>query len=211
MDTPQRRNTKFPGNSVSSLGKRPADTDVDSSRLSASKIPKIPKFLESRQRINPPAVLPIKPNHRSQQFSPTSRFNNGKKQTFSPQNFVNNCNPWQGHEYLAILKEKQDGGAIIAHKQEISHPLVAVKQLGCSNRTGVKNLVRCSHENIVHLYDVYVHSNSLYFMYECSDVSLSDIQATPYGDFATYQIAAICQEVVNRAANSYSSLTRLRF
>lgn len=200
MATPQRTNTKFPGNSP--LGKRRAETETDSLRLSASK------FLESRQRVNPPAALPIKPNHRSQQFSPTPRFSNKKKQNFSPQNLIINCDPWQGHEYLAILKGTHHGGVTIAHKQEISHPLVAVKQLDSRDRSNIKNLVRCSHENVVYLYEVYDHGNRLYFMYECTDVSLSEIQATPYGDFAPYQIAAICQEVVVQMLAKFQPMLR---
>ena len=192
MATPQRTNTKFPGNSP--LGKRRAETDLESPRLSASNIPKVPRFLGTRQRVSPPAQLPIKPNHRSQQFSPTSRFDKQKPAPLS-RSFVNHCNPWQGHEYLAILKGSHRNGVIIAHKQEISHPMVAVTQ--CDHSANVKNLISCSSQNLVHLYEVYNHDDKLYFMYECMDISLCDIQATPYGDFAPYQIAAICQEVIS--------------
>lgn len=195
MAAPQRTNTKFPGNSISPLGKRRAETDIESLRLSASKIPSVPRFLEPRQRISPPAALPIKPNHRSQQFSPTPRFQDTKKQPLLPQNFINERDPWDGHGYYAILKEKQPCGIIIAHKQELTHPLVAIKQRDGQGTSNTKTLTRCCHENIVHLYEVYIHDTNLFFMYECTNVSLSEIQATPYGEFALYQIAAICQEV----------------
>lgn len=45
------------------------------------------------------------------------------------------------------------------------------------------------------LHEVYVHDERLYFIYECMDVSLAEIQATPYGEFAAFQIDTICKEV----------------
>jgi len=194
MDIPKRTNTTFPGNLPVALGKRRADTEVESTDLLNSKIPKVSKPLEDKLRNNPPVGrrFPVNPN--SNQYSPTSRFPKDSQQV-SGRKFIHDCDPWHGNEYQAILKESQDGGITIAHRQALIHPIIAVKEHACSDSQGIKNFVRCSHKNIMSLHEVYVHDERLYFIYECMDVSLAEIQATPYGEFAAFQIATICKEV----------------
>ncbi|KAL2048941.1 hypothetical protein ABVK25_010794 [Lepraria finkii] len=193
MSSPTRRGTIFPGNSnISSLGKRRTEA---TDRLSSSKIPKIPDFLQKSQRVRPP-TLPLKANPKSQQFSTGSRFPPRQKTSASPQGFTcQRGNPWQA--YYAILKEDQDGGEFtIAHKKEVQHPVVAIKRESYTDNSQIKRLTRCSHENIVSLYRAYFEEGSVYLIYECVDVSLAEIQSTPRGKLASYQIAAVCQEVL---------------
>ncbi|KAL6714252.1 hypothetical protein ACLMJK_007675 [Lecanora helva] len=204
MDNLQRTHTRFPGNAVGSPAKRLAETDlagpakrggdIPASRLSASTIPSPPKFVERQQRIRPPATLPIKANLRSQQFSPTPRFGPKEKGTSNQQDFVQRCDPWQESGYRRILKDEHSQ-MVVAHKQEISHPIVIAKEHQLTGQQKTANIVRCNHENIVHIIEAYVNESIVTFIYERMDVSLSEIQATPYGQLAAYQIAAICQKV----------------
>ncbi len=194
MDIPKRTNTTFPGNLPVTLGKRRAETEIDSTDLLDSKIPKVSKPLEEKLRNNPPLGRRFPVNPHSNQYSPTSRLPKDTQQV-SARKFFHECDPWHGDEYQAILKEGQGGGITIAHRQALSHPIIAVKEHACSDSQRIKNLVRFSHKNIVSLHEVYIHNERLYFIYECMDVSLAEIQATPYGEFAAFQIATICKEV----------------
>ena len=192
MSSPTRRGTIFPGNSdISSLGKRPIEA---TDRLSTSKIPRIPDFLQNSQRVHPP-TLPLKANPKSQQFSTGSRFPPRQKASASPQGFTcQRGNPWQA--YYAILKEDQDGGEVtLAYKKELQHPVVAIRRDSYTDSSHIKRLTRCSHENIVAFYRAYFEEGSVYLIYECVDVSLAEIQSTSHGKLASYQIAAVCQEV----------------
>jgi len=47
----------------------------------------------------------------------------------------------------------------------------------------------------VSLHEVYIYNERLYFIYEYIDVSLAEIQVTPYGEFIAFQIATIYKEV----------------
>ena len=204
MDALNRRNTKFPGNLASSPNrKRRADTEIDTSekrrtgaapfRLSASAIPRPPQLLETSTRVRPPAALPVKANAHSQQFSPNPRFKTKETQALVKRDFVHKCDPWQENEYRRIFK--CGDGKIIAHKQEITHAIVAVKEHSYKNDENIKNLAGCIHENVIQIKEAYVDQGKIFFMYEFTDVTLSEIQATPYGEFTPYQIAAICQKV----------------
>ncbi len=193
MSTPNKRDTLFPGSSnVSSLGKRGPPDDDRTSRLSASQIPRVPDFLPSKRRAPPPAALPVKVNPNSQHFSTTGRFSRPKP--LIPQGPVcSKSNPWEA--YYAILKEGQSDRVTIAYKKELQHPIVAIKQRVHEGGDDLKKIIASCHENIVSLYEAHFHDGNLYFVYESMDVSLSEIQSTPYGTFAEFHIATLCKEV----------------
>jgi len=203
MSSSDRRATVFPGNANVSLpSKRPAEAESESSlRLSLSNIPKVPKFLQDQPRKRP-AQLPVKVNPTSQRFSPTkspnvaprSRLSQPDKSSHVAQGTLyHRRNPWK--EYYAILREEQAGNVTLAHKQELEHPIVVVKQQRCTNSTSVKGVAPCSHENVVSLLEIFYDEDVVFFIYECMDVSLAEIQSTRYGNLASYQIAAVCREV----------------
>jgi len=73
MDIPKRANTTFPGNLPVALGKRRAKTEINSTDLLNSKIPKVSKPLEEKLRNNPPLGRRFLVNPYSNQYSPTSR------------------------------------------------------------------------------------------------------------------------------------------
>ena len=194
MSVPERRLTRFPGSStISSLGKRRGEAEPDPSTLSPSKIPKVPEFLQNKQRAHPPAI-PLKANPKSQQFSSASRFPK-KADTSQRVAICQNGNPWQ--EYYGILREDQAGQVTLAYKSEIEHPVFAVKKHVCEDSTSVRNIIRCLHKNIVCLYDAYFEKDSLYLVYESVTFSLAEIQSTQYGKLAAFHIAAVCREVCN--------------
>ena len=193
MSAPERRLTQFPGSSsTTKSGTRRFESEREA-RLSASKIPKVPEFLQSQSR-NPPPAIPLKVNPSSQQFLPTSRFSKKTETvTRKPNAILQNGNPWR--TYYAILSEDQAGQVTVAYKNEIEHPMFAIKEHVCKDSESVKQLVMCSHKNIVALYDAYLDNDSLYLIYECLQISLAEVQSTQYGDLATFQIAAVCREV----------------
>ena len=118
MATPNRRDTVWPGSlNGASLGTRRSLTDDEaSSRLSASQILSIPDFRSNKKRANPPALLPVKVNPKSQQFD-RKRF---------PRRCIKG-NPWE--PYFPVLKEEQAGEVTIFYKKTPHHPIVAIKPL----------------------------------------------------------------------------------
>ena len=152
MSTLGRRLTKFPGNSsVNSLRKRHAEGEPEDR---TSKIPKAPELLQVQKRTHPPAI-PLKTNLSSQQFTASTRF--PKRTDNTSHQRVAICqkgNPQQ--KYYIILRENQAGQVTVAYKNEIEHPILAVKEHVCGESTSVKNLTRCSHKNLVCLYDAYL-------------------------------------------------------
>ena len=189
-----KRSTVFPGNpSLNGLGKRPAEVDPEALRLSSSLVPKIPEFLRSEARPRPPPI-PLGVNPDSAHYSSRSRFPAKQKHDPAVHGFA--CiegNPWK--DYYAILQEQQDSEVTIAHKQDMEHQIVAIKQLRITDRESTRALAGCLHENIVSLYRAYVEDEMIFLIYECTDVSLAEVQSTPYGQLVPYQMAAVCQEV----------------
>ncbi len=185
MSVPERRLTQFPGSS--SLGKRRAKTQPEGrSETSTSKISAAPEFVPNQHRAHPPPI-PLKAN--ATRFPVVSRFPSKTERIAICQK----GNPWQ--MYYGILREDQAGQVTVAYKNEIEHPVFAVKEHTCEDSTNMKNLIRCSHRNIVCLYDAYLEKDSLYLIYESVSFSLAEIQSTQYGKLAAYQIAAVCREV----------------
>jgi hypothetical protein len=191
MASSDKRATVFPGNSsINTSSKRQAEAAPETLRLSASKIRKVPEY---QQRIRqPPFPLPV--NWDSANYSPRSRFAHKVKQP--PISYGFTCvkgNPWE--EYYAILKEDQGGQVTITYKQEFQHPIIAIKQTKITKNSCVKSLTGCLHENIVSLQSAYIDNNVVFFVYECMDVTLAEIQSTPFGSLALYQITAVYKEV----------------
>ena len=188
MATPSRRDTLFPGSSsAQGLGKRRNPNDEDhSSRLSASQIPPLPH----KRRAPPPPALPVKVNPESQHFTTSSRFPLAKH-SVSLTPICRNTNPWE--RYFAILEEEQ---ATVAYRKEPKHPIVAIKHQARPSGDTPKKIITLSHENIVTSFEAYLYDGNLYFIYDLMDVSLAEIQSTPYGTFEEYHIATICREVL---------------
>ena len=194
MATPNRRGTLFPGSpNPNGLGKREFPNDEDSSRLSASQIPSIPEDLPNKRRAPLPAALPVKINAHSQQFSTSSRFPRPTPSVARREICTLN-DPWK--LYYPILEEDQAGHVTIAYKHELKHPIVVIKKQIQKAEDNLKRISSTSHENVVSLYDAHSNAGDLYLVYESMDVSLTEIQSTPYGTLAEFHIATICKEVI---------------
>lgn len=126
------------------------------------------------QIYSPPPALPFKINPQSNSA-------------------CHHASPWK--EYYIILKESQAGEVTIAYRQEPGHQIVAIRELKPAPDDALKNLRPISHTNVVAFQCAYLYDNVLYFVYEYMDVSLAEIQSTPCGKFASFQIAAICKDV----------------
>lgn len=192
MASPNRRGTLFPGSSsVQSLGKRSASDNDSSPRLSASQILEVPKALTNKRRALPLA-LPVKVKTDSQFYTTSARFPRPNPPVRS-EPISCESDPWE--EYYAVLDEDQAGDITVAYKKEIKHPIVAIRRIANARKEDLKKVSRSCHENIVSLHKVHFQKEALYFVYESMDVSLAEIQSTPYGKLAEYHIATICKEV----------------
>ena len=191
MATPERRPTVFPGSSTANVPSKRSFTEVNesSSRLSASKIPRVPDFLKDNQRPHPPA-LPVKAKSNSNQY----QHQNGPlpiPRKLSPS--IQRGDPWE--TYRAILRESQGDPVTLAHEVDSKHEVVAIWERKCVDSTVLNRLTRYHHINLVTLYTTFLHKDTLYFLCEPMEVTLADIQSTPVGAFEAYQIAAVCVEV----------------
>ena len=52
------------------------------------------------------------------------------------------------------------------------------------------------HANLVNLLAFFEHDGAINLVYECMQVSLLQLQASPYNAFVEYELAAICKEVL---------------
>ncbi|KAL6716966.1 hypothetical protein ACLMJK_004879 [Lecanora helva] len=188
MAAANKRDTLFPGSSV--LGKRDSS---GSPRLSASQLPPIPDFPPNKRRTPLPAPLPVKINPNSQSFSSNGRFQR-LEPSISLAPICRMSNPWL--RYHAILEEAQGDWVTIANAKEPKHPIVVIKRRACPSDDVRQKIIGISHENIVALYEAYLYEGNLYFAYELMDVSLAEMQSTPYGILAEFHIATICKEVI---------------
>jgi len=73
---------------------------------------------------------------------------------------------------------------------------VAIRQQKYSDRKFLDRLHQCHHDNVVTLHTAYLDDETISLVYNVVDISLAEIQSTPLGSFADYQIAAICQKVI---------------
>ncbi|KAL8855255.1 MAG: hypothetical protein Q9178_008092, partial [Gyalolechia marmorata] len=184
MDSAEKRITRFPGN-ASVLGKRAADTESSPHRrLSTSSLPRVPSF---HARPQPPALIKLKVNTDSQQYSARTKH----QKTIKGARWKDGS-PWSN--YYAVMKEDQAGEVTIAYENEIHHQIVVIREYRHDNKNQAKQLSKGGHSNIVELKEIFRTQSVLFFVYEWIDVSIAEVQSAPCGKFASYQIAAICKE-----------------
>ena len=204
MSDQEKRLTRFPGGNGRDnvLGKRPPSVDRENSRLSASKIPRVPENSLQVGRAKPPALLPLPVNTQSQQFSPQPRAQSSRfpkvNRAIESSPVYERSDPWL--DFRKIFTEVQSGEVTVAHSNQAQHQIVAIRKLALTKGCVIAGIKKCLHKNLVKLHRCYLHEENLYFIYDFVEVNLAEIQATPLGDFEAYQIAAVCQEV-----SSYSS------
>ena len=192
MSTLERRLTRFPGSSNAiTAKKRTANKDHsnDPQRLSASRLPKTPKFSERYTR--PRLGLPINPEATPWK-SRRGQSNPYPKVPTVNDRFLNKSSPWD--QYYAIFEDFRTYN-IIAHSKKEAHDIVAIKEKKRPSGDAFTGLKRCIHPNIVALYYVYFDKESLFFIYEHVNITIAEIQSSPVGGFASYEIAAVCYEV----------------
>ncbi|KAI9736720.1 MAG: hypothetical protein M1834_000924 [Cirrosporium novae-zelandiae] len=113
--------------------------------------------------------------------------------TKTPTSFAHTSNPW--NEYQAFIKEDMAGDAIIAYEKNPSFKVVVIKERKLKNPQSIKNLHRVFHTNIVALLHYYQNNDSIFFIYEVTNVSLAHLVASSCGKLEDYEIAAFCKEV----------------
>lgn len=185
MSAAEKRITRFPGSTPSMPGKRLAEDDSNmQTRILPSKLPRISSFQERPQ---PPALIKLKVNTDSQQYSARTRYQKTSKGPRWKDGF-----PWS--DYYAVMNEDHAGDVTIAYENTIHHQIVVIKEYRYDNKTESKQL-SCGHSNIVELKEAFRTQSVFFFVYEWIDVSIAEVQSAPCGKFASYQIAAICKEV----------------
>ena len=180
-----RRLTQFPGVSTGGVSKKRGLDEVSQDE----RLSNIPRPSLQKVRLTPPA-LPLKVNPASSEFRGTGRYPKRVKVE------VQKSTPWE-KDFRPILSEDQAGYAVVAHRQSLNHPVVAIKEHPIEDLSSSPFLIECSHSNIVCFHEAYIDKNILFLSYEFMDVSLSHVQSAPCGKLASYQIAAIIKEVNN--------------
>jgi hypothetical protein len=95
-------------------------------------------------------------------------------------------------QYRPILKEDQGGTCMVAHQVD---PLFALVTIKSTERKNARNLHPTDHPNVVNLLAFYDIDATTYLVYECMDISLAEVQASPNRCFEAFELAAICTEV----------------
>jgi serine/threonine protein kinase len=138
-----------------------------------------PESIEEEQRKSRQKLGPIKIGS----FPPTRPLKIYKK------------SPWD--TYQQFLKDDQGGSCTLAYRANSpAFTMCAIREHKFSPTASQLNyLFECSHPNIVCLKEAYFHK-SLSFVYEGSDVSLAEIQASPSCGLADFELAAIFKELL---------------
>ena len=150
---------------------------------------------DTRQGVGP--MLPKKPN------TAETQPNKLRKTVFAINLPTNSSSPWD--RYQPILIENQAGTATLAHGNNPSFPIVAIKCRKCSPEE-LRHVTQCRHENITAFTETYHHDDQIYFIYECVMMSLAEVQSTPCNDFAPYEIAAVSKAILTGLNYLQSSL-----
>lgn len=101
--------------------------------------------------------------------------------------------PWT--KFHGFLEVDQAGPGIVAYQKCSTFPTVIIKKIKGEDAKVPERIKNVSNANIVSLREIFSYRTSHYIVYDCMSVSLTDIQATPCGDFAEFEIVAICKEV----------------
>ncbi|KAL9077891.1 MAG: hypothetical protein Q9157_003190 [Trypethelium eluteriae] len=101
--------------------------------------------------------------------------------------------PWDA--YRQLLCEDQAGPATFACLKNPSFAVSVVKEHRHS-LSGALSLRSVSHPNIVEIVEAFLKEDTIYLVYGVMTVSLREIKASPIGDLAEYELAAVCKEVL---------------
>ena len=94
------------------------------------------------------------------------------------------------HEFMSF---DQAGPATIAYDD--LHNLYAIKKHKCDPDRGRRKAQLFEHSSLVGIQDMFWRSDEIHVVYECMDVSLQHVLATPRGHLASSEIAVICKQV----------------
>ena len=100
------------------------------------------------------------------------------------------------NDFRRIIAEYQAGEGIVAHRDDSSFPLVLLKKRAKAQSDTECLLTSTHHPNLVNLLAFFEHDGAINLVYECMQVSLLQLQPSPYNAFVEYELAAICKEVL---------------
>ena len=139
------------------------------------------RYIRNRHSPPPPlpAVHPPRPQQNHELRSATSSDANTNANTFR-----------------RIIAENQAGEGIVAHRDDSQFPLVLLKKRA-KPESDIECLLNTTrHANLVNLLAFFERDGAINLVYECMQVSLLQLQASPYNAFVEYELAAICKEVL---------------
>ncbi|MCJ1476735.1 hypothetical protein MMC13_005404 [Lambiella insularis] len=97
--------------------------------------------------------------------------------------------------YHTLMSLDQAGPSTIGYDDAFPPKLVAIKRTKKPNEAGNIRLPRCSSKQLITILDVYLDVDEIVFVYEIMEISLR--QVINVSSLQTFQIAAICEQVVN--------------
>jgi hypothetical protein len=193
---PDRRVTQFPGSNEIGLILPQQVTLPNESNVAEQPAAKLKRRL---QRAPPPPRLPVKAKPNSNLWSQPS------KRTITA--FCEETSPWQ--KYHRIVSDCQAGPVVVAHEHRLTFPVVAIKEREVIAGWDFKRLIKVQHGNIVNLLAAFRDLSQLYLVYESMPVSLSDVQACPYGPLKEFEMATVCKEVGIVSSAFFTCILRL--
>ena len=139
-----------------------------------------------RDRQSPPPPPPPLPA-----MHPPCPQQNHELPSTTPPNASTNSN-----DFRRIIAEYQAGEGIVAHRVDSQFPLVLLKKRAKPESDTECLLTTTHHPNLVNLLAFFENDGEIKLVYECMQVSLLQLQASPYNAFAEYELATICKEVL---------------
>jgi hypothetical protein len=203
---PDRRVTQFPGSNEIGLILPQQVTLPNESNVAEQPAAKLKRHL---QRAPPPPRLPVKakPNSNlwSQPPTVTAPCPPPSKRTITA--FCEETSPWQ--KYHRIVSDNQAGPVVVAHEHRLTFSVVAIKEREVVAGWDLKRLIKVQHGNIVNLLAAFRDLSQLYLVYESMPVSLSDVQACPFGPLKEFEMATVCKEVGIVSSAFFTCMLRL--
>jgi hypothetical protein len=193
---PDRRVTQFPGSNETGLILPQQVTPPNEFNVAEPPAAKLKRRL---QRVPPPPRLPVKVKPDSNLWGQPS------KRTITA--FCEETSPWQ--KYHRIVSDCQAGPVVVAHEHRLTFAVVAIKQREVVAGWDFKRLIKVQHGNIVNLLAAFRDLAQLYLVYESMPVSLSDVQACPYGPLKEFEMATVCKEVGIVSSAFFTCMLRL--
>ncbi|MCJ1473169.1 hypothetical protein MMC13_001820 [Lambiella insularis] len=165
----------------------------------SGKISEIPAETTSREKSpvkTQRSRFPVKPSTKLAKSLPSIEEDETEVHS-TPKRHRGSGDPWK--TYHKFMRLDQAGPAIIAYYDAGLNNRclpVAIKEKR-SNKKLPEDLLQTTSTYIVQLMNYHMHEGIAYMVYEYMDVSLRHIQSIPKNGFTSYEIGAVCRELLS--------------